>query len=750
MDNIYILIVGTLIVLAIIDLVVGVSNDAVNFLNSAVGSKAASLRTILLVASLGVAVGAVFSSGMMEVARKGIFMPGHFHFDEIMVIFTAVMITDILLLDIFNTLGMPTSTTVSIVFELLGAAVSVALIKILTTGQEISELGSYINTGKAIAIISGIFFSIVVAFTIGTIVQYISRLIFTFHYEKKMKYVGSLFAGFALTAITYFILIKGLGGTGINHAVLDWIREHSILIIVMNFIFWTLLSQVLFYLKYNILKFIVLVGTFGLAMAFAGNDLVNFIGVPIAGLQSYGLWHASGVAANEYSMTALAGKVETPRLLLLAAGFIMVITLWFSKKAKTVLATGVDLSRQGDGIEKFQPNTASRLVVRASVLLGEGVKYFLPNSLKNKIDKSFAKPVIKLPRNKRYEVPAFDLVRASVNLMVASILISIGTSYKLPLSTTYVTFMVAMGASLADRAWDRESAVYRVAGVLNVVGGWFVTALIAFVTAGIFAYLIHLGGVPMIGILLLLVLLMLARNYITFTKKRKEKISQKGFRSAEITTIKEVIEDSSNHIKDVVSRVSKLYGNVIDELANYDLKKLKKTKNKINKLDKEIDSLRNEVYYFIQSLDESSVEASRFYILVLGYLQDISQSVNYIIKASYSHVNNNHKSLKKSQIKDLEEIKLQLDTMLIKISAIFENRSFDELKVVINEKYVILDHVSKSIEKQIKRVRTEETSPKNATLYFSLLLESKDIIKTTVSLMELYEEFYLSTKNSDK
>ncbi|NOQ92441.1 MAG: inorganic phosphate transporter, partial [Flavobacteriaceae bacterium] len=681
MGDPYILMLVALTVLAVIDLVVGVSNDAVNFLNSAIGSKAISIKKIMIIASIGVAVGAITSSGMMEVARKGIFVPKEFYFNEIMYIFMAVMITDILLLDVFNSLGMPTSTTVSIVFELLGAAVAISLIKISATdGETISDIWKYINSEKALQIIFGILLSVVVAFSIGAIVQYISRLIYSFDIEKRPAYISALFGGFAITAITYFIFIKGLKGTPFYKDVQHLIEGQTVQIMAISFILWTAISQFLIKIfNVNILKVIIGIGTFSLAMAFSGNDLVNFIGVPIAAWNSYEAWHGSGVPANEFSMGILGKKVPANTLLLLLAGGIMVITLWFSKKAKTVIETGINLSRQGEGHEKFQPNPMSRVVVRAAMGINMGVSYILPKKTIEFIDAKFQKPVIKLPKNKAYEMPAFDMIRASINLIVAGVLISIGTSLKLPLSTTYVTFMVAMGTSLADRAWGRESAVYRVAGVINVIGGWFITAFVAFVAAATAAYLISLGGIVMVAILLLVVIGLMLRNSIQHSKKSKEVKKQRFIERAELITINGVIEETSDHISEVIRRVSKLYSSVVADLANHDLNKLKKTDKHVSKLNEEVDNLKDEAFYFIKSLDDTSVEASRFYILVLGYLQDISQSISYISKASFKHVNNNHKNLKKGQIKDLKTIDNELGDILNNIENIFETRNFDNL-----------------------------------------------------------------------
>ncbi len=747
MGDPYILMLIALAILATVDLVVGVSNDAVNFLNSAIGSKAISIRNIMIIASIGVFFGAITSSGMMEVARKGIFNPGMFVFQDIMFIFMAVMITDILLLDVFNTLGMPTSTTVSIVFELLGSAVAISLIKISQNDAEsISAIWNYINYEKASLIIFGILLSVVVAFSVGALVQFISRLIYSFNFEKRPNYINALFGGFAITAITYFIIIKGMKGTPYYKDVKYLIEDNTLSIIAGSFLLWTIISQVFIKLiNLNVLKLIIGIGTFSLAMAFSGNDLVNFIGVPIAAWNSYEAWSVSGIEADTFSMEILAEKVPSNVWLLLIAGGIMVITLWTSSKARNVIKTGIDLSRQGEGHEKFQPNPLSRLVVRASMGINAGLTYILPAKTIAFVDSKFQKPVIKLPKDKTYELPAFDMVRASVNLIVAGILISIATSLKLPLSTTYVTFMVAMGTSLADRAWGRESAVYRVAGVINVVGGWFLTAITAFLAAALVAYLIS-WDMAMIPILLGLVAFLIIRNTLIHRKKSKEVKKQEYIERAELITINGVIEESSDHIAEVAQRVNKLYTNVVNDLANHDLNKLRKTDKHVGKLNDEIDGLKDGVFYFIKSLDDTSVQASKFYILILGYLQDVAQSISFISRASFKHVNNNHKNLKKGQLKDLKQIDNQLTELLGMVSSVFENRSFDGLNEILVGKQELLKGVSASIEKQVSRIRTEETSPKNTTLYFSILLETQDLITALMSLLQLYEEFQIQEK----
>ena len=754
--DIYLIMIIALGLLAVGDLVVGVSNDAVNFLNSALGSKAISVRNIMILASLGVAVGAVFSSGMMEVARKGIFNPDMFFFSEIMIIFMAVMITDILLLDFFNTLGMPTSTTVSIVFELLGAAVAVSLIKIFATGGDASMLVEYINVTKATQIIGGILLSVFVAFSVGALVQYISRLMLSYNYEKKANWVGSLFGGVALTSITYFILMKGIKGTAYakqsfdilnGSTIANFMETQVVFIAITSFILLSIFSYVLIsFLKINIYKIIIGVGTFSLALAFAGNDLVNFIGVPIAAWQSYEAWSVSGIQATEFSMEVLATKVPTPTILLFIAGMVMVVTLWISSKAKKVTKTEIDLARQQDTKERFKPNFLSRGLVRLSINLSNITSKLLPQSSKDIIESRFERPAIKLSSNKSIELPAFDMIRAAVNMMVAAILISIATSFKLPLSTTYVTFMVAMGTSLADRAWGSESAVYRVAGVLNVIGGWFFTAFIAFTGCGLIAFLINLGGPSAIAILLFLALIILARNYISHRKETAQIKNEDALSTAESSSIQGVIIESSSNVSKASKKIKKIFTASINGLATQDLKALKKNKKEVKSLAEEIDDLRNDLFYFIKNLDESTIKgASNFYINVLGSLQDISESLQYISKVTFKHINNNHKALTFNQIREVKEISLELETLFERIKFAFSKNNYKEISSILDSKNQLLKSVREKINNQISRTKSEESSPKNTTLYFSILTESKDLIKATMAMLELYNEQYDSS-----
>ena len=751
MENIYLYIVILLSLLAIGDLIVGVSNDAVNFLNSAIGSKAISFRKIMIFASLGIALGALFSSGMMEVARKGIFNPGAFNFEEIIFIFMAVMMTDILLLDFFNTLGMPTSTTVSIVFELLGAAVVMSLIKIFSNSGNLMEMSTYINTDKATQIILGILLSVFIAFTIGALIQWISRAILTHDFLQKSKLINALFGGISLAAISNFILIKGIKGTpyaGIEYDFLEgmtinaFLEANAVLVNLSSLLFCYLFSYFLMKVfKVDIYKVIIGVGTFALALAFAGNDLVNFIGVPVAAFQSYEAWVSSGIAAQDFSMSVLSNKVPTPTIFLLVSGLIMVLTLWFSSKAKKVVKTSLDLSDQNDIKERFRPNFLSRLLVRFFVGLNQYFANLFTSSISKKISKSFE---ITVDRSgaKNPNAPSFDTLRASINLTVAAILISIATSLKLPLSTTYVTFMVTMGTSLADRAWGTESAVYRVAGVINVIGGWFFTALSAFLVCGGIVYLIHLGGFTAILLILGVILLLISRNFINHRRENKQ-MDQGRLFNAQSDPYKGIIEESVMNIANVIGNTYEIYAATIRGLSNNDLKTLFNAKKNADELFVEVDDMKNGIYYFLKQTKESSVPASRFYISLLGTMSDLIEDLIYISNESYKHINNNHSPLKTQQIDDLNEIFESLSSVFKEgIEAFNLQFSDKEFNDVLIQKKQNFDLLNQKIDDQILRIESE-TSPKNTALYFNILIRTKDLI---LHKFELVEEFYRVNK----
>lgn len=747
MDNIYLIMLIALAVLAVADLVVGVSNDAVNFLNSAIGSKAVSFKNIMIIASIGIAFGALTSSGMMEVARKGIFVPSEFYFNEIMIIFMAVMITDIILLDFFNSLGLPTSTTVSIVFELLGAAVCVSIIKIYNSNDTLLNLGNYINTEKAVEIIQGILLSVVIAFTIGAVVQYVSRLLLTFRFEKKSKFVAALFGGIATTSIAYFIIIKGLKGANLMAGVSVWASENIWMFIGLNFLIWTLLSLlVITFFKTNIYKVIIILGTFALAMAFAGNDLVNFIGVPIAAYQAYQDWAASGIDANLYTMESLSEKVPTQYYLLLIAGIIMVLTLWFSEKARRVVKTSVDLSRQDTVKERFKPNLVSQYLVRGVIIINRTISSIVPNAVSERIEERFTQT----PKNKILEVdaPAFDMIRASVNLVVASVLISVATGMKLPLSTTYVTFMVAMGTSLADRAWGSDSAVYRVAGVINVILGWFMTAITAFLAAALFAFIIYTFEFVALIALLLLAILLIIRNYLKGHKETKDIKEELKFIKAESFSVLGVIEESTSNLVTVMKRGNKLLSNTFENLAKQDLKGLRKARDYGESMTDELDELKSHIFFYIKNLDSETKGASRFYLLIQDSLEDIVQSLTFISKTSYKYVKNGHKGLSFNQIRDLKEIELEIFNLFKSIKKEFDEGTLENLSKIILKKEALNQFISNEIEKEIKRAKEKGSSPKNSTLYFSLILECKDIFEATITMLEHYYIEYQKSKDS--
>ncbi len=753
METLYFYIVILLAILAIGDLIVGVSNDAVNFLNSAIGSKAISFRNIMILASFGIALGAIFSSGMMEVARKGIFNPSAFNFQEIIFIFMAVMITDILLLDFFNSLGMPTSTTVSIVFELLGAAIVMALIKIMEAGGSLADLENFINTEKASQIVLGILLSVLVAFSIGALVQWVSRYLLSFYIHKNAPLKKALFGGISLAALSNFILIKGIKGTEYasysfnilgGQTIREFLANEPILVNGINLLFWYSLSYLFIkYTKINIFKLIIGIGTFALALAFAGNDLVNFIGVPIAAFQSYEAWVASGIPAENYEMSVLAAKVATPTLFLFGSGIIMIITLWFSSKAKNVVQTSLDLSNQNNTKERFKPNAISREIVRLFSWIGTKLVKNIPAKTLKQIDQKFTLPAVNTKEEWTDEAPSFDMMRASVNLVVAAVLISAATSLKLPLSTTYVTFMVAMGTSLSDKAWGRDSAVYRVAGVLNVIGGWFFTAFSAFTVAGIILYLFHIGGPVAIASIFFSIVIIIGKNFLNHQKKQKNTKEETNLFNSDSRSLIGVIKEADENITKVAIGTDSAYTLLIEGLSTQNLKKLKLAKDEVKRLKRGIHELRNNLFFFIRNLEDSNFSASTFHINTLSHLQDIIEDIGYLVNISYEHLNNNHSKLKLSQIRDLNDISELIDLLLKGSINAFEDNSLTKLEGLLAKKEMIFISLDEKVNSQIIRTREQETSPKNTTLYFNILLKSKDLIYHKVLLLE---EFYKSTR----
>jgi phosphate/sulfate permease len=749
MENYYIIIVVILFALAISDLIVGVGNDAVNFLNSAIGSKAGSFKVIMVVAALGVMLGAAFSSGMMEVARNGIFHPQHFYFNEIMIIFLAVMLTDIILLDLFNTFGMPTSTTVSIVFELLGSALAVSLIKISNSPDALS-IAEYINTSKALAIISAILLSVAISFVAGAIIQYLVRLLFSFEYTQRFKYLGSIFGGIAITSITYFMLIKGLKDSifadylVLGEPLKDFVKHRSTEIILYSALGWTIILQVLRWIfRIDILKTIVFVGTFALAMAFAGNDLVNFIGVPLAGYEAFMQFtHQPDLAlpANDFLMGGLSEKVQTPVYFLIISGVVMVLTLAFSKKAKTVVKTSVDLSRQDEGEEKFGASPIARGIIKQTVAASEFMTKILPAPLNNFVDRQFDQKLY----NKRMkalgkEAPAFDMLRASVNLIISAVLIAYATSNKLPLSTTYVTFMVAMGTSLSDRAWGRESAVFRITGVLLVILGWFFTALVALTISFIIAYFLYYTG--SIGILVMVLLLIFI---IWKSNKSHKKITvADGIAQSKINDIETlgVIESCKSEISSSLNDFDIAYKGLFNSLFVEDTKQLKKYRKNVLDLNKKAKKLKKDMHKTVSKIQEDSEDAGHYYIQVLDYLREMAHNQEFASNIMLEHLENKHKSLTHDQIEELRKLKKLLSENTQKIRTIILESTYSEVDSAIAASEGINLLIAQMSKQQVKRIKSEQASSKASLLYLALIHESKNYNLHSVNLLKSHRDF---------
>lgn len=734
----YFWLVLLLFVLAAIDLIVGVSNDAVNFLNSAIGSKVAKFKTILVIASVGILVGTIFSSGMMEVARKGIFNPSFFSFEHIMILFLTVMLTDILLLDLYNSLGLPTSTTVSIVFELLGAAFMTGWLVSMSSDSPV-VFDEFLNFSSAFKIISGIFLSVIISFSVGMIVQYLARLIFSFDIERTMKKFGAIFGGVAITLITYFLIIKGAKGSSlISNETLESIKEHTALLMLISFVAWTIITQVMMSaFKFNPLRLIVLLGTFSLAMAFAGNDLVNFIGVAVAGMQSYASWTGSGVPAGEFYMTALDAKVATPTYLLLGAGVIMVVTLWLSSKAKKVTETEVNLSRQSEGDERFRPNMISRAIVGSAMAVSRTVGFVVPENARKFSASRFEQ--LKSRHIDEKNQPAFDLIRASINLMVASILIAYATSLKLPLSTTYVSFMVAMGTSLSDRAWGRESAVYRVAGVLSVIGGWLMTAVIAFVAASIIALVLFYTGSVGAYALFAIAGFVLFMTHSWFKRKSKEDAENDAMLSS--TNIDDVIanskDDTAEHLQTVSSLVLLSLGALVgdnDDVLNRNAKLLKKRIEKSAKF-------RARLIKYIRKMGEGHTDAGRLYVTVFDLLQEYEGHSQSIVRMCHDHVKNHHSLPSREFLDDLIDIQNSLKEFLSEISDSIVNLDFTKAEDVAEDKRALLAYLRERLDRQITLIQEDELGNRLGGLQVELILEVEDMVALSARIMKLYSTY---------
>lgn len=738
METIYIVIIVILIVLAILGLVVGVSNDAVNFLNSAIGSKAASRRVIFTIASIGILLGTMTSSGMMEVARSGVFYPGMFTFRDVMMLFLGVMFANVILLDLFNTFGMPTSTTVSLVFGLLGAAVAVASMKIsgdptLTA----ADMSNYINSGKALVIISGILLSVVIAFVVGAAIMFISRLIFTFRYQKVLRRFGAVWCGIAFTAIAYFALFKGLKDSGlVSREFFAMLSDHMTLALL---IFWAGSSLVMFLLqlaKVNILKVTILAGTFSLALAFAGNDLVNFIGVPIAGIDSYNIARAAG---GDDSM--LMGKLNDPvaanHLLLLAAGAIMVVTLWTSKKAQSVSETEINLAKQDEGTERFGSSLFSRSVVRVALNFNSWYEDHAPESLQRAVRKRF---IPLRPRDKAGSAH-FDLIRATVNLTVASILIATATSFKLPLSTTYVTFMVAMGSSLADKAWGRESAVYRITGVVTVIAGWFVTALIAFLIAIMVTYALLWGGTLAVIIISVLCIGMFIQSSITHKRRKEKENRTEEIVSASGSNTQEVMNNIVEEISDVMTRTTEIYSKTIMATLNEDRKTLRQMVRESNDLFYNAREKKYAMLPTLQKLQDNYIEAGHFYVQVVDYISEMSKALVHITRPCFEHIDNNHKGMSEEQVEDLLKINDRVSEIYSRINVMLTNNDYSDTNVVLEMRDDLFVTIDDAVKNQLRRIQNKATSTKASMLYLTILNETKTMVLQSRNLLKSQRSF---------
>lgn len=743
METIYFGFVVFLFVLAIFDLMVGVSNDAVNFLQSAIGAKVAKFKTILAIAAIGIFTGAAMSNGMMEVARNGVFHPSFFSFQDVMFIFLAVMASDIVLLDIFNTLGMPTSTTVSMVFELLGGTFALALMKV--AGDPSLHVADLMNTSKALTMIMAIFVSVAIAFVVGAFVQYISRTLFTFVYKNNsLKWKIGIFGGLAFTAIIYFMLIKGLGNVSfISNAAHEWINTHSWTICGICFVVTAVLSQVLFALKVNVFKILVLTGTFALAMAFAGNDLVNFIGVPLAGYSSFQDYSANaGGDAAGYMMDSLNGPAHTPVLFLIAAGLIMVISLATSKKAFNVVKTSVDLARQDAGDEMFGSSKMARVLVRFSTNTASALSELVPNGVKRWFAKRFDNENVVLPQG-----AAFDEIRATVNLVVSSLLIALGTSLTLPLSTTYVTFMVAMGSSLADKAWGRESAVFRITGVISVIGGWFITAGAAFILCFLVALAMSLGGLTMASILIALSIVLLVRSNIKYKKKQAEEKGDVVFNQM-ITSEDnaETLRLLTQHIRQGQSQfldfVNVNYLNVTEGFISEDLSRLQKAESAMRKERQELKQRRRKEMLGLRRIDPGvAIEKSTWFHLGVNSCEDMLYSLRRICDPCEEHIDNSFVPLEKDRIKEFLPLRDTLLYLLKRAVVVISTENYTDSDKLREQCEEFKSCLSSTRQGQIERMQTSKENITVSYVYLNLLQETHEIASSLQHLLRASKHF---------
>ena len=748
METFYLFLIIFLFVLAVFDLSVGVSNDAVNFMNSAIGSKAASFKVIMVIAAIGIFVGASLSNGMMDIARHGIYQPQHFYFSEIMCILLAVMLTDVVLLDIFNSLGMPTSTTVSLVFELLGGTVAISLIKIANSNGAL-QLGDLLNTDKAFTVILAIFLSVAIAFFFGAIVQYISRLIFTFNYKKHMNYFIGLFGGLAATSILYFMLIKGLKESSFMEGDLKtMIYSNTDTIVWGALIFFTLLMQVLHWLKVNVFKVVILLGTFALALAFAGNDLVNFIGVPLAGYSSYMDLMAQGgtTTTDTFLMESLLEPAKTPWYFLVGSGLVMVIALATSKKAQAVIKTSVDLARQSDGNENFGTSPVARVLVRTCNNASNTILSVVPLRVKDWIDSRFNNNEIILE-----DKASFDLVRASVNVVLSGLLIALGTSLKLPLSTTYVAFMVAMGSSLADRAWGRESAVYRITGVLSVIGGWFITAGAAFTICFLVALLIHVGGIAAMAAMVGLAIYMLIRNQILYKKKMKKEAMQEEVDST-ISKLRETKdkrealslfrEHSRDELCDVLNFASDTFNRSVHGFMDENLRELRKVMSAIEEKKSYLKQVKRVGTLGVTQLEHDiAIDKGLYYYQGNDFASEIVFSIRRLTEPGKEHVDNHFSPLCEVQKEDFGKMTDEIVSFLNRSSVMIESNDYHRMDDLIAESVDLTAKLTLLKKEELKRIQGQSGSTKVSMVYLKIVQEAQNVVSFTANLLKVSRKF---------
>lgn len=733
METLYLGIVIFLFMLAIFDLLVGVSNDAVNFMNSAVGAKVARYKTIVIVAAIGVFVGAIMSNGMMDIARHGIFQPANFSFYEIMCILLAVMVTDVVLLDVFNTLGLPTSTTVSMVFELLGGTFILAILKIIGDETGLLSLGDMMNTEKALSVIMGIFLSVAIAFIAGTVVQYISRLIFSFNYKKHLSWTIGVFGGISVTALAYFVLIKGLKSAPFMSAEsLAWIDANTTTLVVACFVFFTVLMQILHWCKINVFRIIVLLGTFSLALAFAGNDLVNFIGVPLAGFSAYTDYAANsnGVGIHDFMMNSLMSSAKTPAIFLLASGIIMVYALATSKKAKNVIKTSVDLARQEEGDEMFGSSALARTIVRRATAINEFLVKVIPAGMRRWIDSRFNKDEVILANG-----AAFDMVRASVNLVLSGLLIIIGTTMKLPLSTTYVTFIVAMGSSLADRAWGRESAVYRITGMLSVIGGWFITAFVAFTICALVTAIMFYTSFVGMFIFICVAVFLLIRSNIKYSKKEKAEQQDDIFKRMMASKDKsEVLSLLRQHVKgtltDYIAYTEQAYMQVTDGFINEDLKQLKRVMNSTDEQKKMLKKRRRKEILGLRRIPiPIAIEKNTWFHLGSNSCEQMLYCLKRICEPCKEHVDNNFNPISKDCIAEFLPIREELCQLMERTRTAIENNDYREADDILVKGDALKNKISALRKQQMNRMQeTDNASLKASMVYLNILQETQELV----------------------